>query len=127
MPQGSLVCIVDDDDSVRGSLRGLFAATGITAVDYSSAELLLAADILPSLACLVLDVSMPGGMTGPELQRELLARQKAIPIVFISGSTDREVRERALRDGAIAYLHKPFDEDELLALVRGVLPAPASP
>ncbi len=120
MPQGSLVCIVDDDDSVRESLRGLFASTGISTLTFSSAELFLASKALPDVACLVLDVRMPG-MTGPELQRELLARKAGIPVVFVSATTDTETRERALRDGALDYLVKPFNEDALLEIVRAAI------
>jgi FixJ family two-component response regulator len=124
MPRGSLVCIVDDDDSVRESLRSLFASTGITTLTFSSAELFLASNRLGDVACLVLDVCMPG-ITGPELQRELLARQARIPVVFITATTDAGPREQALRDGALEYLTKPFDEDGLLDIVRAAIAASA--
>jgi FixJ family two-component response regulator len=122
MPRGSLVCIVDDDDSVRESLRSLFASTGITTLTFSSAELFLASNRLADVACLVLDVRMPG-ITGPELQRELLVRQAGIPVVFITATTDAGTREQALRDGALEYLTKPFDEDGLLDIVRAAIAA----
>ena len=120
MLRGSLVCIVDDDDSVRESLRSLFASTGLTTLTFSSAEQFLASDRLAEVGCLVLDVRMPG-ITGPELQRELRARQAGIPLVFITATSDSVTREQALRDGALEYLTKPFDEDRLLDIVRTAL------
>ena len=116
MPQTPLVCIVDDDESVRTSLQGLFASAGVDAVTFGSAEDLLRANVLDTIGCLVLDVRMPG-MTGPELQRELLARGVGIPVVFISATSDTDVRDRALREGAIAYLFKPFSDEGLLEIV----------
>ncbi len=117
MSRGSLVCVVDDDDSVRESLRGLFASSGIAVITFSSAELFLASGRVADVACLVLDVRMPG-MTGPELQRALLSSEAGVPIVFVSATADSGIRERALRDGALDYLMKPFDEESLLEVVR---------
>ena len=116
----SLISIVDDDESVRESLEGLLRSAGFRVVAFA-----LAADFLNSQArdatdCLILDVRMPG-MSGPELQRKLIASQHSIPIVFITAHGDEAVRARVLADGAVDCLLKPFNEDALLNAVNTML------
>jgi FixJ family two-component response regulator len=77
-----LITVVDDDESVRESLPDLLKEFGFEAQAFSSAEEFLASEFVASTSCLVLDVAMPG-MTGPDLQRELMRRGRAIPIIFI--------------------------------------------
>ena len=79
----SLVSVVDDDESVRESLPDLLRQFGFAAQAFSSAEAFLASDVVKQTSCLLLDVAMPG-MSGPELQQELLRRRQAIPIVFVT-------------------------------------------
>ncbi len=120
MATGEVVCLVDDDQSVRESLAGLLRSAGIDVRGFASAEEFLGAldGLAPS--CLLLDVTMPG-MTGSELQERLLAEQRAIPIIFITARTEPALRTRVLELGAIAYLVKPFAETDLLDAVDSVL------
>ena len=112
-----LVCVVDDDESVRESLPGLLRTLGYEAEAYASAEGFLASPSLKRADCLILDVRMPG-MTGPELQRELAVRRPELPIVFITAHGDESIRPRLLQQGAVACLRKPFSEDALLGAIR---------
>jgi len=109
---GPLVCVVDDDESVRESLPGLVRAFGFTVVAFSSAEEFLAYDHVPQIGCLILDITMPG-MSGPELQMELKRRKLHIPIVFITAQKDETVRKSMLERGAVDCLFKPFSALEL--------------
>jgi FixJ family two-component response regulator len=116
-----LVSVVDDDESVRESLRGLMRSVGLRVEAFASAEAFLHSEQLSTTDCLILDVRMPG-MNGPELQQRLAANASDIPIVFITAhGSDENVRARALRDGAVAYLIKPFSEDALLNAVNAAL------
>src|SRR5262249_33719267 len=108
---GSLVSVVDDDESVRESLPDLLREFGFVVQAFSSAEEFLGSDYLARTACLILDVSMPG-MSGPDLQRELTRRQQEIPIVYITAQSD-EIRPRLLENGAVECLFKPFSDTEL--------------
>src|SRR5437868_2156342 len=87
---------------------------------FASAEEFLHSDYLHDTNCLIVDVRMPG-MNGIELHRQLVASHRKIPVIFITAHGDEEARMRALRDGAIAYLSKPFSEDALLNAVYSAL------
>jgi FixJ family two-component response regulator len=118
-----LVAIVDDDESVRESLRGLIRSIGLRVETFPSAEAFSSSEQLGTTDCLILDVRMPG-MSGLDLQRELATGAHDIPIIFITAhGSDEGVRARALRDGAVAYLSKPFSEDALLDAVSAALSA----
>jgi len=109
----SLVSVVDDDESVRESLPELIRQFGFRVLAFSSAEAFLASASVGETRCLLLDVAMPG-MSGPDLQRELIRRHQEIPIVFITGTTDHTVRPDVLAQGAVECLFKPFSETALL-------------
>jgi FixJ family two-component response regulator len=113
MPKRALVSIVDDDESVRESLPDLLRQLGYDAEAFASAEAFLASGVLDETDCLLLDIVMPG-MSGLELQQELLRRQLQIPIVFITATSDESIRPRVLAHGAVACLFKPFSETALL-------------
>jgi FixJ family two-component response regulator len=115
-----LVCIVDDDESVRESLPDMLRQFGFTAAAFSSAEEFLASDVIGRTNCLILDVKMPG-MSGPDLQRELTTLGQQIPIVFITASGDQAIRARLLSDGAVECLFKPFSETALLDALQCAL------
>lgn len=117
----SLVSVVDDDESVRESLPDLLRELGFTARAFASAEEFLASDCVEQTSCLVLDIAMPGGMSGPDLQRELTLRQQPIPIVFITATGDETVRPRLLAEGAVDCLFKPFSETALLGALHTAL------
>ena len=120
MEIGPLISVVDDDESVRESLPDLLREFGFAAEAFSSAEAFLQSDGLARTHCLILDISMPG-MSGPDLQRELIRRQQRIPIVFITASVDPATRRRLLALGAVDCLLKPFDETTLLDAVNAAL------
>src|SRR6188474_470158 len=100
MTERSLVAVVDDDQSVRESLPDLLRQFGFAAQAFSSAEAFLASEALSETRCLVLDVAMPG-MSGPDLQQELMRRRREVPIVFITANGDRTIRSRVLAQGAV--------------------------
>ena len=115
-----LVCVVDDDGSVCGSLPDLLKQLGFAARAFSSAEEFLASDCIGQTRCLLLDVAMPG-MTGPGLQQELIQRRQAIPIIFITADRDMTIRQRLLEQGAVECLFKPFSDTALLEAVNSAL------
>ena len=116
-----LVSVVDDDESVRESLPDLLKEFGYAVQTFSSAEAFLASDYVGQTKCLILDIAMPPGMSGPELQRELSRRGQGIPIVFITAHGDETIRPRLLEEGAVDCLFKPFSEAALLKAVDTAL------
>ena len=117
MRQRALISVVDDDVSSRESLPDLLRTFGFAAVPFASAEDFLASDVLADTQCLILDVSMPG-MSGPQLQCELSRRELNIPIIFITGHSDRTLRANLLAQGAVECLFKPFSENALRAALE---------
>ncbi len=117
-----LVSVVDDDESVRESLPDLLKEFGYSAQAFPSAEAFLASDYVDQTRCLILDVSMPPGMSGPDLQRELSRRGRKIPIIFITAQGDETIRPRLLGQSAIACLIKPFSDTALLEALHAALP-----
>ena len=120
MLKRSLVSVVDDDESVRESLPDLLREFGFAAQAFSSAEEFLASDYVGQTRCLILDIAMPG-MTGPDLQRELMLRRQRIPIVFITALRDETVGPPLLKQGAVACLLKPFSETALMDAINAAL------
>jgi FixJ family two-component response regulator len=116
----NVVAVVDDDDLVRDALRRLLKASGLGAVTFESAEDLLSSGRLREIACLIADVRMPG-MSGLELQARLKAERYPIPIIFITAHGDAKMRIQAMRDGAVEFLTKPFDNAVLLEIVHAAL------
>ena len=115
-----LISVVDDNESVREALRGLIRSVGYAVVTFGSAEEFLASDHVTETRCLILDVRMPG-MDGMELQRHLRSSEHRVPIVFITAHGDETSRAKALRNGAVDYLMKPFSEQALLDAVNKAL------
>jgi FixJ family two-component response regulator len=107
-----LVAIVDDDESVRESLPDLLRGLGFAAQAFASADAFLSFEDMSRTQCLLLDVCMPG-MSGPELQQELVSRGVRVPIIFITADPDASVRESLMQRGAAACLFKPFSEAQL--------------
>jgi FixJ family two-component response regulator len=120
MGTSPLISVVDDDESVRESLPDLLREFGFAAEAFSSAEEFLASDFLAQTRCLVLDIAMPG-MTGPDLQQELVRRRQEIPIVFITAHADEAVRSSMLERGAVECLFKPFTETALLEALNAAV------
>lgn len=116
-PNQTAVFIVDDDLAVRDMMKALLRSVGFDAQAFGSADEFLAARLPDLPRCLVLDIRLPG-MSGLDLQRHLLERNAAIPIVFVTGYGDVPMCARALKAGAVDFLQKPFREQELLDAVR---------
>jgi len=116
----ALVAVIDDDHSVRESSESLIRSAGFAVRVFDSAEQFLNSPYLRKAACLVLDVRMPG-MSGPELRRKLLSEGYEVPVIFITAAADEEAKARELTNGAVAYLTKPFDEQELLPAIDRAL------
>ncbi len=108
----SLIGVVDDDPSVCKALRRLLKSVGLDSKVFSSAEDLLSFEGIDSLDCLIVDVRMPV-MSGLDLQKQLTASGRLLPIIFITAHDDPQAREQGMREGAVDFLQKPF-EDRLL-------------
>jgi FixJ family two-component response regulator len=118
---GRLVAVVDDDISVRESLESLIRSVGMQVKVFASAEEFLSAAHNGNADCLVLDVRLPG-MSGVDLHRHLLAHRREVPVIFITAhASDDRSRLQARSDWTVAYLTKPFGEDELLNAVDAAL------
>src|ERR1700679_1782352 len=115
---------VDDDFRVRESIESLVESAGFAPVVFSSAEEFLQSGRLAEATCLVTDVRMPG-MDGIELQRRIRLERPQLPVIFISAHFDDEIRQRALRGGAIEFMHKPFDAGHLLEKIQAALTEPS--
>jgi FixJ family two-component response regulator len=120
MSGAALISIVDDDDSLRNSLYNLLRSVGFGVQGFPSAEAFLNSNQPGDTACLILDVRMPG-MSGLDLQRQLVADNSRIPIIFITSHADDDARARALEAGAVAFLYKPFREEALLKAIDSAL------
>ena len=112
----SLISIVDDDKAVRRTTKLLVESFGYQAAVFESAESFLKSDQLYDTSCVVVDVQMPG-MNGLQLQSHLADEGYSIPIIFITAYGDKS-RRRALQAGAVAFLAKPFSDEQLLKNIR---------
>lgn len=113
------VYIVDDDVSIRRALARLLRSQGYTVEAFASAEEFLEFGLTADIECLILDMRMTG-MSGLELQEKLLARGVNVPIIFITAHDDPQSYEQAVRNGAMDFLRKPFDQSSLLHAVESV-------
>jgi FixJ family two-component response regulator len=118
--EDKLVAIVDDDDSVRGTLQELLRSAGFSSRAFDSAEAFLGSGHQQETACLITDIRMPG-MSGLELQAKLNSERCKIPTIFITAHGDEEMRLQALRAGAVEFLPKPFDDEILIESIRAAL------
>lgn len=115
-----LVCVVDDDFSVRKSLVNLLKSAGYRTVSFASGEEFLSSSAVDDAACVVLDLKMPG-MHGLEVQQRLMATGKPCGVICMSAHDDPDSVHRAMAAGAVCFLRKPFSEDVLLASITHVL------
>jgi FixJ family two-component response regulator len=115
-----VIAVVDDEELVRTGLQRLLKTFGYTVIAFESAEEFLSSGRLPEVRCLVADIRMPG-MSGIELQANLKADGWHIPIIFITAHGDAKMRIRAMRDGAVEFLTKPFDNEVLLETVHAAV------
>ncbi len=112
-----VVFVVDDDRAVRDSVRRLLASVGMTVEVFPTAQAFLAAPRADAPGCLVLDVRLPG-LSGLDLQRELLSADVTLPIIFITGHGDIPMSVQAMKAGAVEFLTKPYRSQELLDAIR---------
>ena len=117
MKDSPVVFVVDDDPSVRSSLKFLLSTVGLQVESFDSADAFLRKKSAGVPSCLVLDVRLPG-LSGINIQRELAARDIRIPIIFLTGHGDISMSVRAMKAGAVEFLTKPFRDQDLLDSVR---------
>jgi FixJ family two-component response regulator len=122
----ALVGIVDDDQSVRDSISSLLRSAGYKTAGFESAEAYLNSDNINEPKCLLLDVRMPG-LSGIQLQSELNQKKIPIPVIFITAHPDEQVRAKALEQGAIAFLGKPFNDEVLLGAIDSAVGSKGTP
>ena len=115
-----LIAIIDDDEAMQDSLRDLMESAGLVARCFGSAEEFLESDLHRKAGCLILDIRMPK-MSGLQLQARLKEEECNVPIIFITAHGDARMRIRAMREGAVEFLAKPFDHQLLLKRVRTAL------
>ena len=123
MPVGhtsKLIAIIDDNESMRDSLRDLIESTGFVARCFGSAEEFLEYDLHRHVGCLIAEIQMPG-MSGLELQARLKEEQCNIPIIFIASNGGARMRIQAMREWAVEFLATPLDYQLLLKAVRAAL------
>jgi FixJ family two-component response regulator len=124
--ESPLISIVEDDQHVRASIGRLLRSVGFTAKAFASAVDFLDFSRFRESACLIADINMPV-MTGVELHHRLIEIGRQIPTILITAYPDDRVRNRALADGILCYLKKPFDDSDLLRCVRMALDASKPP
>jgi FixJ family two-component response regulator len=117
---GPIVFVIEDDSSMREALTDLITSVGLLVEPFKSAREFLERRRLDAPACLVLDVRLPG-LSGLDLQRELVRMEAPIPIIFITGHGDIPMSVRAIKEGAVEFLAKPFRDQDLLDAIQHAL------
>jgi FixJ family two-component response regulator len=119
-PTSKIIAIIDHDELMQDSLRGLVESAGFVARCFGSAEEFLGSDLHGRAACVIADIRMPK-MSGSELQAVLKEEECDIPIIFITAQGDARMRIQAMREGAVEFLTKPFDHQLLIKTVKAAL------
>jgi two-component system response regulator FixJ len=122
MTDDAPIHVIDDDEAVRDALRFLFESAGLTVRSYDSAAAFIDAIGAQRGGCVLTDVRMPG-FDGLALQRRLAELGIDLPVIVMTGHADVPLAVQALKEGAFDFIEKPFDDDRLLASVRGALEA----
>uniref|UniRef100_UPI0025D65A2B response regulator FixJ n=1 Tax=Thiohalocapsa sp. TaxID=2497641 RepID=UPI0025D65A2B len=120
MSREETVFVVDDDQAMRSSLQWLIESMGMRVETYDSAQAFLDAFYPGRAGCLLLDVRMPG-MSGLELQAYLAKREHRIPVIIITGHGDVSMAVKAMKNGAVDFIEKPFDDEALIVSIRNAL------
>ena len=115
-----IIAIVDDDEPLREALGSVLKAAGFLIDTFASAEEFLDSPDRQKIACLILDVRLPG-MSGLELQRRLIEARCLVPIIFVTAHGDASLRELVMEAGAAGFLNKPVRSDALLKEIRAAL------
>jgi FixJ family two-component response regulator len=118
--RGALVAVVDDDAAVRVAISSLLRSAGYRCATFDSAEVFLASGCVREIDCVLLDICMPG-MSGLDLHLTLTQMNQSAPVLYVTASHDSGLRERALSQGATAFLTKTFDDEHLLNTIHRVL------
>jgi FixJ family two-component response regulator len=113
----TIIGVVDDDQSVREGLSSLIRSAGLRVETFASAQEFLSRSGAGTFSCLVLDIQMPG-LSGLDLQKHMTEAEIEIPIVFLTGHGDIPASVRAMKAGAVEFLTKPFEEQELLRAIE---------
>jgi FixJ family two-component response regulator len=121
----NVISVVDDDASVRSATVDLLNSAGFSCEAYASAEEYLGSERIAHTACLILDIKMPG-LSGLELQRQLVQSGCTIPVIFITSFPEERTRAQASGAGALCYLPKPYSDEELLKCIGRALRLPRS-
>lgn len=116
-PETALICVIDDDEGVRGALDSLFRSSGYAVKTFGAPEEFLACAEADHASCLVLDIRL-GEADGLAFQQELVDSEVPVPVILITGHGDIPMTVRAMKAGAIDFLPKPFDEDRMLEAVH---------
>ncbi len=122
----TVIGIIDDDQSVRDSISSLLRSVGYQTERYASAEAYLNSARNTELNCLLLDVRMPG-LSGLQLQSHLNQKMVVVPVIFLTAHCDDQVRVKALEQGAVAFFHKPFNDELLLGAIDSVVGGRGTP
>ena len=120
MKRAPHVYVIDDDASVRKSVARLLRIAGYHVDAYSSADEFLETGRMAEHGCIVLDLRMPG-LSGEGLQDRLLTMKEALPVIIITGHGDVQTRATMMKKGAVAFLAKPFDDQELFDAIEAAL------
>jgi len=115
-----MISVIDDDETVRKATKSLLRSLGYGAEAFASAEDFLESDLLHRSSCLISDVQMPG-MSGLELQSQLIAEGHRLPIIFITAYPEARARARALKAGALGFLSKPVSEEAVVTCLTEAL------
>jgi FixJ family two-component response regulator len=116
-----VIAVVDDDESFRRATMSFIRSLGYAVLQFASAEGFLKSDRLHDAHCVISDVQMPG-MSGIELQHQLIAQGCHLPIIFVTAFPEMKARAQALAAGAICFLGKPFSDEELITCLKKALP-----
>jgi FixJ family two-component response regulator len=116
----AIVVVIDDDEAMREALRSLIRSVGLRVETFVSAREFLTSQRPDAPACLVVDVRLPG-LSGLDLQRELVAAEITVPIIFITGYGDIPMTVQAMKAGAVEFLTKPFRDQDLLDAIQQAL------
>jgi FixJ family two-component response regulator len=124
VPQGSTICIIDDDNDVRESISSFFRSVGLRVESFGAAENFLESSSVASVDCVITDLHMPG-MDGLGLHRELRRRGVGVPVIVMTAYSTPEARAEAKSLGAAAFVDKPVDPEILLHDVEVILGNPS--
>ena len=125
MSESPLISIVDDDALARDGIRELVESLGYKAIAFASAQHFLASRVLAETTCLITDVQMPG-LNGLELQEALQSQGHQTPVIVITAYPNERYRTRALENGAVGYLSKPFDDESLIECLSAAIKSRSS-